>query len=120
MRISEILELVRAGYTKDEIAAMDVTQDEKQPTGEADANSGTSGSGEKAENVKVKTESGNEAQAKPEESETEKLVKALGLKLDGLAAAIQTRNVNSMEQGNSNTMTTEEIIANIINPKGGK
>ena len=117
MKTSEILELVRAGYTKEEIAAMD-TDDEKieHPEEKPDP--------EQEQKPEPKPDPEPDAETKPVkvESETDKLVKALGLKLDALTSAIQTSNVNSVEQGGNNLLTTEDVLATIIDPtyKGGK
>lgn len=117
MKTSEILELVRAGYTKEEIAAMDndaekIEHPEKKPEPEP----------EPEKEIEPKPDSGPDAETKPVkvESETEKLVKALGLKLEALTSAIQTSNVNNVEQGGNNQLTTDDVIAQIINPQGGK
>lgn len=116
MKTSEILELVRAGYTKEEIAAMDndaekTEHPEKKPDPEPE------------QKPEPKPDSEPDAETKPVKvkSETDKLVKALGLKLDALTSAIQTSNVNSVEQGGNNLLTTEDVLATIIDPtyKGG-
>lgn len=118
MKTSEILELVRAGYTKEEIAAMDTTDDEKieHPEKKPDP--------EPEQKPEPKPDPEPDAETKPVkvESETEKLVKALGLKLEALTSAIQTNNVNSLEQNGGGTLTTEDVLASIIDPtyKGGK
>lgn len=119
MKTSEILELVRAGYTKEEIAAMDTDAEKTEhPDPKPDQKP------EPEQKPEPKPDSEPDAETKPVkvESETDKLVKALGLKLDALTSAIQTSNVNSVEQGGNNLLTTEDVLATIIDPtyKGGK
>lgn len=125
MKTSEILELVRAGYTKEEIAQMDSDDVEKndhlpdqkpepepekktEPTPEPKPEKKTEPTPEPTPEVK-------------QESETDKLLKALGLKLDHMTAAIQKNNVNTLEQDGNTMLSTEDVIASIINPeyKGG-
>lgn len=121
MKSSEILELVRAGYTKAEIDAMDGDAEKIEHPIEPDAKP-TKVSNEEEKQTKVENKPDAKPEADPEpkqETETEKLVKALGLKFDTLISAVQTKNVNSIEQGGNNTMTSEDVIAHIINPKGG-
>ena len=123
MKTSEILELIRAGYSKAEIEAMD-------------------GDAEKIEHPAKQTEVSKEPEAKPEpekeeqmemelekpepkqeksnyESETEKLVKALGLKFDALTSAIQASNVNSIEHGGDSAMTADDVIRSIVQQNYG-
>ena len=109
MKSSEILELVRAGYTKEEIAAMDT--DKETPT---DTKT------EPAEPVTPPKEDKPEPKTEPAApvhtpTESEKLLAALGLKLDGLTQAVQASNVNRIE-GHANAPTTDDILAAIINP----
>ena len=120
MSIAEILKLIDAGFTKDEIMALTKVADSEkiehqQTKVENDA--------EKQTEVKEEAKQDPEPKPEPQESETEKLVKALGLKFDNLAAAIQKSNVNGLEMP-TDTMTVESIIAGMIDPKyndkGGK
>ena len=119
MKTSEILELVRAGYTKEEIAQMDNDDAEKNEH-------------QSDQKPEPEPEPKPEPEKKPEptpeptpevkqESETDKLLKALGLKLDHMTAAIQKSNVNTLEQDGNTMLSTEDVIASIINPeyKGG-
>ena len=98
MKPSEILELVRAGYTKAEIEAMNQTEPQPEPQPEPPKPTDT------------------QPQPVPHiESESEKLLAALGLKLDTLTQAVQAGNVSRIE-GRDPGMTTDDIIARIINP----
>ena len=109
-------DLSKAGFTKSEITALlqskpDVEKIEHPAPAEKPV--------EKAvETVDKPTEPDAPVAS---ETETEKLVKALGLtlntKLEALTNAIQNANVNNIEQNTANLMTSEDVIASIINPK---
>lgn len=114
MKPSEILELVRAGYTKAEIEAMNQTEPPKPTDPEPEP--------------EPKPEPKPQPEPQPEPvkpidpqpvqhiaSESEKLLAALGLKLDTLTQAVQAGNVSRIE-GKAPGMTTDDIIARIINP----
>lgn len=119
MTYSEILELVRAGYTKAEIAAM-VNDAPAAPEAKAPA------ADETPEAPEAKpTEGENKPKSEPEKkepTEVEKLVSALGLRLDTLTKAVQAANVGTIEGKRDNMEeSTESILARIINPMiGGK
>ena len=108
MTYTEVLELIRAGYTKDEINAM--TESEKAP--ESTKPEPTNPEPTKPE-PNIEPEVPKET---PPESEAVKLAKALGLKLDSMLTAIQNANIATAEQS-GNTMTADDVIASIINPK---
>lgn len=119
MNISEILKLIDAGFTKDEIMALTKVDDAEKIEHQQ-----TKVEPEPEKQTKVEKKPEQEVQPEPkQESETEKLVKALGLKFDNLTAAIQKSNVNGLEMP-TDTMTAESIIAGMIDPKyndkGGK
>ena len=107
MKASEILELVRAGYTKEEISAM--------AGDEAAAPAGT-------QEEQPVTNAQEEQPAAPaqEPSQIEQLVKAFGLKLDGLTKAIQSSNIHSVEGSTPQPNDVDTIIAKIINPHYGE
>lgn len=119
MTYTEILELIRAGYKRDEIEAM--------MEADAKANVQTSKPPETPPEpspiVKEETPSPS-AETVPEQkhepTETEKLVAALGLKVDALTRAVQTANVNSLESSGSTAPTADDILAKIINPHYGE
>ena len=104
MTYSEVLELIRAGYSKAEISAMMESNNAPEPT-----------KPEPTEPEPTEPEPDTQKD-NPPESEAMKLAKALGLKLDSMLAAIQNANIANAEQ-NGNTMTADEVIASIINPK---
>ena len=121
MTYTEILELIRAGYSKAEIDAMIAGQD---PAPAAPAAPATPD--KQPEQTPVSTD----PEPKPDKpdpvpspdpapaaqpTETEKLIRALGLKLDTLTTAIHAANVGGMENPN-NPLTPEQVVARIINP----
>ncbi len=113
MKLSEILELIRAGYTKAEIDAMqnDATKIEHpEPTPPEP--------GPEPEPTPEPSPEPAPTPA-PQESETEKLLNALGLKFDNLTAAIQNANVNNIEHGGSQGMTADDVIRSIIDGTNG-
>ena len=56
----------------------------------------------------------------PIESETNKLLKALGLRIESLTGAIQRHNVNNLDNPGNGPETTENVLARIINPHIGE
>ena len=119
MTYTEILELIRAGYKRDEIEAM--------MEADAKANVQTSKPPETPPEptpiVKEETPSSSAEpvpEQKHEPTETEKLVAALGLKVDALTRAMQTANVNSLESSGSTAPSADDILAKIINPHYGE
>lgn len=119
MTYSEILELIRAGYTKAEIDAM-VNAAPAAP----EAKTPDEGEAPTAPEEKP-TEGENKPKSEPEKkepTEVEKLVSALGLRLDALTRAVQAANVGTIEGKRDNIEeSTESILARIINPMiGGK
>ena len=119
MTYTEILELIRAGYTRAEIDAM---QKEETPAPSAAAEPGPAIEVEPDEEQKQTTEQNKPESvppaepAKHEPTEVEKLVSALGLKLDALTRAVQTSNTQTIE-GSTPAETAQDILARIINPK---
>lgn len=118
MTYTEILELIRAGYTRAEIDAM---QKEETAPVSAAAEPGPAIEAELDEEQKQTTtqnkpESVPPAEpAKHEPTEVEKLVSALGLKIDRMTAAIQGRNITETEN-KTNELTPDQVVAQIINP----
>ena len=126
MTYTEVLELIRAGYNKEEIESMMKAEEQARPAPKQDP----APINQQDEPPEVKTEqSAGKAQEpaapeqkpepKPKPTETEKLVAALGMKFDALTSALHAQNVRSME-GTDNQTTTEDIIARIINPHYGE
>ena len=134
----EILELIRAGYTKAEIDAMvapEGTPTPEQGTAEKQTAEPSGENKPDSENSADRGENsgdGNKPENRPDsgsgrvETEVEKLVGALGIKLDTLTRAVVGRNIGGIE-GHTPTPeeTAESIVARIINPhinetKGGE
>lgn len=118
MKVSEIIYLLEHGYTKDEIEKMTA-----ENVGESDNLGGaTAAIPETPTEKPEETVAKNDTETKPEpvESETEKLIKALGLKLDTAINAIHKSNVNNIE-GSGEQVTVDDVLAQILNPtnKGG-
>ena len=113
MTYTEILELIRAGYTKEEIdAMMKAPEPEKQP--------------EPKEPTPVPSPEPTPAgipEPKPtpvpenkEPTETEKLLAALGMQISTLTSAIHKANLSGAEGKTPAEETPDAIIARIINP----
>ena len=117
MTYTEVLELIRAGYNKQEIEAMMAAE---TPAGDPKEDTKKDPQpDEKPENTKADPEPEKKTTAK-EESETEKLIKALGLRLDTLTKSIQASNVNGIEGDGGHEESAEDIIAKLINPHYGE
>lgn len=116
MTYTEILELIRAGYKRDEIEAM-MAAESKAPASEPEQQLN------QEPEQKIETPEPKQDEKQPEtqqQSEAEKLAVALGLKLDNLTRAIQAHNVNSLEGNGSTGDTVDSILARIINPHIGE
>ena len=118
MTYIEILELIRAGYTRAEIDAMQQAE-RQQAAGSAP---GSEVEPEQKEEEQKQTAPDPVPKSVPEQqpekkepTEVEKLVSALGLKIDRMTAAIQGRNIQMAENPNTE-MTPEQVVARIINP----
>ena len=119
MTYTEILELIRAGYSKDEIEAMQVSEAAADPE---PAQQIAPVEPEQTEDKTVPTPVVDRPKSEPvkkEPSEAEKLLAALGMKVDQLIGATQQRNVGAIE-GAREQMTAEDVIARIINPHIGE
>lgn len=119
MTYTEILELIRAGYKRDEIEAMMAAEPGKaaSPAKPPETPPDTTPI-EKEETPSPSAETVPEQKHEP--TETEKLVAALGLKVDALTRAMQANNVNSLESPGSTAQTADDILAKIINPHYGE
>ena len=134
----EVLELIRAGYTKAEIDAMVTpggtptpepgTADKQTPEPSVENKPDSENSADRGENsgADPKPENRPDSVSGRVETEVEKLVSALGMKLDTLTRAVVGRNIGGIE-GHTPTPeeTAESIVARIINPhinetEGGK
>lgn len=120
MDLNQLLRLIDAGFTKQDIVAMMTTtaqtvnsNEEIPPT---DTPSKTPAPAPAAAPASAPEET---KQAKPEPSETDKLIAALGMKLDNLTSSIQAANVRNIE-GRDPDLSSDDIIARIINPHLGE
>lgn len=122
MTYTEILELIRAGYTRAEIDAMQKADEEKTPAAPGPAS--------KPEQQPDEEQKQTPAQNKPESvpapsaekkepTEVEKLISALGLQVQQLTRAVQAHNITNLEGNGTPAETADDIIARIINPKNG-
>ena len=125
MTYTEILELIRAGYTKAEIdelvKAQTAPASDPAPAGDPALATDPAPAVDPApasDPAPAPTPASDPAPANGN-SELQKLVSALGLKLDALTGAVQAHNVSSIE-GKTQTETAGDIIAKIINPHYGE
>ena len=115
MVLNQLLKLIDAGFTKQDIVAMmtttaqNVNSNEETPA-KTPAPAPAAAPAPAPEETKP---------AKPEQTETDKLIAALGMKLDNLTSSIQAANVRNIE-GRENDMSADDIIARIINPHLGE
>ena len=127
MNISDRIFLLKSGYTKEEIEAFE--RGEEIPAKSNPENKDSDA--EKIEHPSAESQemsnsdlAGTATNEKPQEPETEtdKLLKALGLKLDTAISAMRKSNINNIEGTGAKPLTTEDVLAQIINPtiKGGK
>ena len=120
MTYIEILELIRAGYTRAEIDAMQKAEGsapEAEPAAKPAAEPADAPEPEQKQTTEQnKPESvPTPSPEKKEPTEVEKLVSALGLKIDRMTAAIQGRNITETEN-KTKELTPEQVVAQIINP----
>lgn len=109
MEMSDILALVRAGYSRQEIETMSGTDQETKQESEQEAKQ------EQEQEQEAKQE--QEPEAKPE-SFTGDTLEELMRQMRGVVEAMQMQARNSAQQPPEET--TDDIIANIIRPKGGR
>ena len=119
MTYTEVLELIRAGYKKEEIDAMMAAETPAGDPKEEKKDPQTDPQPDPQSEKKSDPEPEKKITAK-EESETEKLIKALGLRLDNLTKSIQASNVNGIEGDGNNEQSADDIIAKLINPHYGE
>lgn len=115
MNISDILELTKAGWTKEEIIALAKVNDAEKIEHPEPNEEPKPEPKEKKEEPKPESKEEKEEQ-KPEPNETEKLLKALGIKLEAMTSAFQNSNVANMEQEKANVLTADDVVAQMINP----
>lgn len=122
MTYTEILELIRAGYTRAEIDAMQKEDESKAaaapgPATEPDQHPDE---GQKQTTEQKKPESvPTPSPEKKEPTEVEKLISALGLQMQQLTRAVQAHNITNLEGNGTPAETADDIIARIINPNNG-
>lgn len=126
MKLEDILTLVKAGYTREEIANLETPE---PPAGHTAPTSKTPETPKPAEALPTPPAKAPEETPKPAAPETPKPEatsndQVLGA-INALTAAIQKMNVqNASIPGCGEELTPEDMIANIINPpmkpKGGK
>lgn len=115
MKLEDIITLLNAGYTKEEIQAMD----QPAPTDQHPEVLNLSPSGDSIVSASMKSdaekpEAAPEAPAAPASDERDD--KVLGA-INALTAAIQKMNIQSSNiPGGDLETTPEDVIANIINP----
>lgn len=119
MKLEDILTLVKAGYTREEIANMETPE---PPAGHTAPPSETPETPKPAEPGNPPAKAPEEP--KPAAQESAGNDQVLGA-INALTAAIQKMNVqNASIPGGGEELTAEDMIANIINPpmkpKGGK
>ena len=126
MTYTEILELIRAGYSKAEIDTMlsatpapsGTTPAAQEPAPEPPAAGTTptpAGTAPAQDHEPEQPAGAGTTPAPAQQTETEKLLAALGMKIDSMTAALHRANVNGVENPN-NQLTPEQVIAQIINP----
>ena len=118
MTYTEILELIRAGYTRAEIDAMQKADEAAAAPAQVteqlpDEQEQKQTAPEVPESVPKSVP--NVQEQPKEQTEVEKLVSALGLKIDRMTAAIQGRNIQTAENPTTE-LTPEQVVAHIINP----
>ena len=109
MKMSDILALVRAGYSRQEIEAMSGTEAKQEQEPEA----------KQEQEPEAKQEQEAKQEAKQEqEADTGVTLEELMQQMRGVVEAMQMQARNSAQQPPEET--TDDIIANIIRPKGGR
>lgn len=118
MKLEDILTLVKAGYTREEIAKLETPE---TPAGHTAPPSETPETPKPAVAQPTPPAKAPEETPKPESVGNDQVLGAI----NALTAAIQKMNVQSASiPGGGEELTPEDMIANIINPpmkpKGGK
>lgn len=117
MTYTEILELIRAGFTKDEInAMMNESGPEKIPEKSPENPEQTPVPSPEPTPAAPPEPKPTPVPEKTEPTETEKLLSALGMQITTLTNAIHAANVAGAEGKTPTDETPETIIARIINP----
>ena len=104
MNIDNIIKLIDAGYSKEEIKAMSEDPDKKEPDKKEP---------EKKEPEKKEPEKQEPDKKDPEEND---LLKLMVSKFDELKTAIQENNIKQSNNKTLDAPAPEELLANIIKP----
>lgn len=104
MNIDNIIKLIDAGYSKEEIKAMSEEPDNKEP--------------EKKEPEKKEPEKKEPEKQEPDKKDPEEndLLKLMVSKFDELKTAIQENNIKQSNNKTLDAPAPEELLANIIKP----
>ena len=104
MNIDNIIKLIDAGYSKEEIKAMSEEPEKKEP--------------EKKEPEKKEPDKKEPEKKEPEKQEPEEndLLKLMVSKFDELKTAIQENNIKQSNNKSLDAPAPEELLANIIKP----
>ena len=116
MILSQVLKLIDAGFSKDEIGKL-LAADDNQAAGESEKAQAGQDPGQAQAAGDPQGEPEKQPDKPSEPTEIQKLVDALGLKLDNLQKQITQKNVNSIEGKGEAAETSDSILARIINPK---
>ena len=109
MNIDNIIKLIDAGYSKEEIKAMSEDPDKKEP----DKKEPDKKEPDKKEPDKKEPEKQEPDKKDPEEND---LLKLMVSKFDELKTAIQENNIKQSNNKTLDAPAPEELLANIIKP----
>ena len=109
MNIDNIIKLIDAGYSKEEIKAMSEDPDKKEP----DKKEPDKKDPDKKEPDKKEPEKQEPDKKDPEEND---LLKLMVSKFDELKTAIQENNIKQSNNKSLDAPAPEELLANIIKP----
>lgn len=110
MKSNDVLTLLKAGYTKEEIQAMDQEQAPVMPADVSDPDD------DPVENITAPEDVKNNKEMTPEDMYSQMLQKMQDMLNDGLAN-IQKANIAAAEMPEVHEQTPEDIIAKIIAPE---
>lgn len=105
MELEKIFKLVDAGFTKEEIIKLSGSGDPKEEPKE-----------EPKEDPKKEEPAKEEPKKEPAEDPTHDMLKLIADKFDELKSSIQQNNINNSNNKMAEAKTSEELLAEIINP----
>lgn len=111
MTLNEIFKLIDAGFSKADILTLAGSQ-------QTDPKPDPKPEPKPEPKEDPKPEPKPDPKPEPQETETDKLVKALGLQVEGLTKALQASNIRNTEH-NGQEESVDDILAKIINPNNG-